>query len=63
MYICICTAVTERDIQRAVNEGAKSINDLRKTLNVGGECGRCTQCARQCLTQARNDLNLALPAG
>jgi len=52
MYVCVCNAVTERHIGRAVSEGAKTLRDLRNTLGVAGECGRCACCARDCLRSA-----------
>lgn len=52
MYVCVCNAVTERHIGLAVSEGARTLRDLRKTLGVAGECGRCACCARDCLRSA-----------
>lgn len=55
MYVCVCAAVTERQIHQAVREGASTLKDLRRDLGVTAECGRCAGCARQCLREARND--------
>jgi bacterioferritin-associated ferredoxin len=49
MYVCICNAVTERDIGSAVAEGCGSLRELREQLGVGACCGRCTGCARDVL--------------
>lgn len=60
MYVCICQAVTERQIHQAANEGARTIKDLRHHLGVGSECGRCVGCANQCLREASSsDQNTA----
>ena len=32
MYVCICRSVTERDIRRAIGDGACRMRDLRKEL-------------------------------
>jgi bacterioferritin-associated ferredoxin len=53
MYICICSAVTERQIHQAVKAGATSMQDLRNTLNITADCGRCAPCARKCLREAQ----------
>lgn len=53
MYVCVCHAVTDRDIARAVAEGADSIRDLRVRTGLGSTCGRCAQCANACLKEAR----------
>jgi len=45
MYICICNAITDRQIVQAAEEGARSTDDLAHGLGVGLGCGRCTTCA------------------
>ncbi|MBK7898609.1 MAG: (2Fe-2S)-binding protein [Azonexus sp.] len=54
MYVCVCLAVTERQIHQAASAGAKTVKDLRRDLGLGSDCGRCTGCARQCLKDARS---------
>jgi bacterioferritin-associated ferredoxin len=56
MYVCVCRAITERQIHAAVHEGAKSMKDLRESLGVGIECGACGSCAKQCLREAKHDI-------
>ena len=70
MYICICCAITERDIHQAVAEGCRTATDLRRHLGVGDGCGRCLDDAHATLREAllpfsaRPDLDysLATPA-
>ena len=45
MYVCICHAVTDKDIQKAVDRGACSLFDVQNELPVGGCCGRCEDTA------------------
>lgn len=52
MYVCICKAVTEREIQEAVARGAHSLKDLRRELGVASECGKCAGDAKRCLKEA-----------
>jgi len=52
MYVCICRAVTDRDIENAVAAGARRLRDLRVELGVTEECGRCARCAKACLHNA-----------
>ena len=52
MYVCVCRAVTEKQIESAVTAGARRLRDLRLELGVTEECGRCAQCAKQCLHEA-----------
>lgn len=51
MYICICNAITDRDIVRAAEAGARSEDDLAHELGVGLGCGRCTSCAKSLLVE------------
>jgi bacterioferritin-associated ferredoxin len=41
MYVCICKAVTDREIRCAVTEGARTVRALRKQLGCTGQCGKC----------------------
>ena len=41
MYICICNAVTDREIRGAVQLGCRSIDDLKRDLGVASCCGKC----------------------
>lgn len=49
MYICLCNAITERQIVQAAESGARSPEDLANELGVGLGCGRCTSCAKSLL--------------
>ena len=49
MYVCICNAVTEREIRQAVGLGVKTLKELREGLGVAGDCGKCGSCARDIL--------------
>jgi bacterioferritin-associated ferredoxin len=42
MYICICNAITERQVRDCVDE-------LASKLGVGSGCGRCLECATDLL--------------
>ena len=52
MYVCVCKAVTEREVHAAIRDGARSLRELRTDLGSIEECGRCAGCARQCLRDA-----------
>jgi len=46
MYVCLCNAVTDREIRAAVEGGAASLVDLQSTLPVAVCCGCCADTAR-----------------
>ncbi|MFA6211755.1 MAG: (2Fe-2S)-binding protein [Candidatus Obscuribacterales bacterium] len=41
MYICICNAVNETAIRKAVNDGITTWKELCKSLKVATQCGTC----------------------
>ena len=59
MYICLCNAITEREIVSAVEQGARSTRDLAHGLGVGLGCGRCTSCAKTLLAETLAKINNA----
>lgn len=52
MYVCVCKAVTDRQIREAAHRGARNLRDLARELGVTSDCGRCASCAHQCLKEA-----------
>jgi bacterioferritin-associated ferredoxin len=49
MIICVCKAVSDRQIRSAVKDGASSLRDLTRDLGVGTCCGKCLPEAKQAL--------------
>lgn len=60
MYVCVCNAVTERQIHQAVKKGAKTVKHLKDELGVGAECGKCVSCAKACLKAAHDEQHQGL---
>jgi bacterioferritin-associated ferredoxin len=53
MYICICRAVTDAQIRKAVDAGADSLKDLAGCLGVATRCGSCRDHACALLRETR----------
>lgn len=51
MYVCVCNAVTDKQIRRACADGACSLADLSRELKVATCCGRCSDCASKILSE------------
>jgi bacterioferritin-associated ferredoxin len=51
MYVCICAAVSDRQIKEAVREGACSLDHLAACLGVGTGCGCCREMAQEILIE------------
>lgn len=60
MYICICHAVTDRDIRACIEDGATSMRDLRNCLGVGTQCGKCASHVRDLLKEQESSSSVAL---
>lgn len=62
MFVCICHAITEKDIADAVEQGAGTIQELRDQLNVGNQCGKCVQYAKSVIADTTFNYDLAIEA-
>lgn len=47
MYVCVCHGISERRIEQAIREGARSFEQLQSCTGVATCCGACEPCARQ----------------
>lgn len=56
MYVCICKAVTDKQIRRAAAKGVDNLYELRESLGVASGCGSCAGAAEEILrdSQAKN---------
>jgi bacterioferritin-associated ferredoxin len=55
MYVCVCNAVSDRDIKEAAGRGICSMEALGDQLKVATCCGRCLDHASKVLQQAISD--------
>jgi len=55
MYVCVCNAVTDSDIRRAVDNGVCSIRQLRQKTGCASTCGCCTDLAAEILQKSLAD--------
>lgn len=59
MFICICSAITERQVIKAVADGAETLVDLQVDLGVAMCCGRCADTASEYLPGGRQAEHLS----
>lgn len=58
MYVCLCNAITDRQVQETVAAGASSLTDLKAQLGVATCCGCCADLASSFLSaHAENQAN------
>jgi bacterioferritin-associated ferredoxin len=43
MLVCHCHGVNDRQIRRAIVQGAASVSDVRSACGAGAGCGGCVQ--------------------
>ncbi len=51
MYVCVCQAVTDKQISATIAQGATTLQALRNELGVGTCCGKCARDVRSQLRQ------------
>ncbi len=56
MYVCLCQGVTDGQIREAIYEGCCSYRDIRESLNVGTQCGKCACLAKQVVRDTLGEL-------
>jgi bacterioferritin-associated ferredoxin len=52
MIVCVCKAVSDRQIRAAVRDGATSLRDISRELGVGTCCGKCVPAAKASLSES-----------
>ena len=63
MYVCVCQAVKEADVRRAIARGIGNIEQLGEHLGVGTGCGCCREYAQTLLEeQDARELPAAAPS-
>ena len=53
MYVCICNAVTDKQIRKAAESGVQDLWELQRKLGVAAGCGTCKEMASEILRESR----------
>ena len=43
MYVCLCRGITDTQIRKAVQSGNSEFRQLKQSLEVGAQCGKCVR--------------------
>jgi bacterioferritin-associated ferredoxin len=54
MYVCICEAVTERQVRDEIATGADSVEAIADRTAASTSCGTCTERIQELLDSARS---------
>ena len=55
MYVCICNAITEKEIHSAIDRGVCDVDEIADQLGAGACCGSCRETTRSILESRRYD--------
>jgi bacterioferritin-associated ferredoxin len=61
MYVCICNAITDRQIREAVDKGVTNVSQLQSKLGVASGCGSCMDTAAKIIQESRQRPRIAGP--
>ena len=63
MIVCVCNRISDREINRHVQQGCESFEDLQMNTGVATCCGCCESCARDVFKDAlRSEMAMLMPA-
>ena len=52
MYVCVCNAITDKQIRKAAKAGVTDLYGLQRELGVAAGCGSCKEAASEILRQS-----------
>ncbi|MGE5270257.1 MAG: bacterioferritin-associated ferredoxin [Thiohalocapsa sp.] len=52
MYVCLCNALTDRDLRPHTATGAASVSMVYRACGCQPQCGKCVPFVRQMLREA-----------
>ena len=58
MYVCLCKGVTDRCVKQEVENGARTVKHLAKSLGVCTGCGRCAKNAKSIIDKNLQIINV-----
>lgn len=53
MYVCVCLAVTDKEVETAIDEGAETLEQVTRACGAGGDCGSCHEMIEQLIDAKR----------
>ncbi len=53
MYVCICRAVTEKELQKCIDENScTKVSQVKKLCGAGSRCGKCIPWIKKMLKES-----------
>ena len=63
MYVCICNAITDGEVQALVAQGCRSVGEIYRGLNCEPQCCKCTADIRRLVKETAGSTPTDLVAG
>ena len=63
MYVCVCNAITDKQIREAAESGVTDLWGLQRELGVATGCGSCMETASEILRESRQRPSLFRTGG
>ncbi|MGB0723345.1 MAG: (2Fe-2S)-binding protein [Gammaproteobacteria bacterium] len=58
MYLCVCNAISDRQVKQALAEGLASVRELRRHFDYPERsCGKCHGCLREMINAQHSKPN------
>ncbi len=57
MFVCICNAISDKDINQALENGANTPADVYRYCNCSLQCGSCLQTIKNMIPNEKSKLN------
>jgi len=54
MIVCLCSGVSERQVETAVAKGAATVHDVTRACGAGSDCGACQHMLAALIGNARS---------
>lgn len=51
MYVCICNAITDRDVRAQAQGECSTVSAIYRSLGTKPKCGKCVPLVRQLMRQ------------
>lgn len=41
MYVCMCKGISDKEIEKSIDDGATTVEQVTRSCRAGGDCGAC----------------------
>ena len=61
MFVCLCHAVTDKEVKSTIRGGAKSVEEVAEQCGAGGGCGMCHEQIKELIEDEKSCGSLRRP--